>query len=205
MITIIDYGLGNIRAFVNVYERLNIKTKVAHKAEDIKGATKIILPGVGAFDYAMSQLNASGMRDELEKQVLENKIPVVGICVGMQMLAKSSDEGNLQGLGWIDGKVKIFDTSLIPYKTRMPHMGWNSIIPVNGRQLLSGFTDQSRFYFLHSYYFDCVNEENIISTTEYGITYASAVNRDNIYGIQFHPEKSHSNGVQLLKNFALLD
>lgn len=204
MITIIDYGLGNIQAFVNVYERLNIKTKIARHPEDIKDATKIVLPGVGAFDYAISQLNASGMRDELEKQVLGNKIPVVGICVGMQMLARSSDEGNLPGLGWIDGKVRLFDTSLIPYKTRLPHMGWNSIIPKNNCHLLSGLTDKSRFYFLHSYYFVCNNEENVISTTEYGITYASAVNRDNIYGIQFHPEKSHSNGIQLLHNFAKL-
>jgi glutamine amidotransferase len=204
MITIIDYGLGNIRAFVNVYERLNIKTKVAHKAEDIKEATKIILPGVGAFDYAMSQLNASGMRDELEKQVLENKIPVIGICVGMQILAKSSEEGRLPGLGWIDGKVKQFDMSLIPYQTRLPHMGWNSMIPVKKNELLAGFNGQARFYFLHSYYFECENKEDIISTTEYGVVYASAVNRENIYGIQFHPEKSHSNGIQLLHNFAKL-
>lgn len=204
MITIIDYGLGNIKAFVNVYERLNVKTKIAHTPEDIKGATKIILPGVGAFDYAMAQLKASGMRDELENQVLGNKIPVVGICVGMQMLAKSSDEGNLPGLGWIDGEVKLFDSNLIPYKTRLPHMGWNSIKPVNGNPLMSDFNIDSRFYFLHSYYFVCHNEDEIISTTEYGATFASAVNKDNIYGIQFHPEKSHSNGVQLLKNFAML-
>lgn len=204
MITIIDYGLGNIRAFVNVYERLNIKTKIARTSEDIKGSSKIILPGVGAFDYAMSQLNASGMRDELEKQVLENKIPVIGICVGMQMLAKSSDEGVLPGLGWIDGNVKLFDVSTIPYKTQLPHMGWNTIEPVNNNALLNGFNNQSRFYFLHSYYFVCNNSADIISNTEYGTMYTSAVNSENIYGIQFHPEKSHSNGVQLLHNFANL-
>jgi glutamine amidotransferase len=204
MITIIDYGLGNIRAFVNVYERLNIKTKVAHNAEDIKDATKIILPGVGAFDYAMKQLNASGMRDELDNKVLGEKIPVIGICVGMQILANSSEEGILPGLGWIDGEVKLFDTSKILHKTRLPHMGWNNINPVNGHNLLNGLDSQSRFYFLHSYYFVCHNENEIISTTEYGISYASAVNRENIFGIQFHPEKSHSNGIQLLHNFAKL-
>lgn len=202
MITIIDYGLGNIRAFVNVFERLNIKTRIAHSSKDLKGATKIILPGVGAFDYAMSQLNASGMREELENQVLENKVPVVGICVGMQMLAKSSEEGSLSGLGWIDGEVKKFDANLIPYMTKLPHMGWNTISPVKDNLLFAGLDDQKKFYFLHSYYFLCNSSEDIISTTEYGIKYASAVNRGNIFGIQFHPEKSHSNGVQLLYNFA---
>jgi imidazole glycerol-phosphate synthase subunit HisH len=187
MITIIDYGLGNIRAFVNVYERLNIKIKVAHNAEEIRDATKIILPGVGAFDYAMSQLNASGMRDELEKQVLENSIPILGICVGMQMLAKYSDEGVLPGLGWIDGEVKLFDTSKINYKTQLPHMGWNSISTAN-----------------NSYYFACNNPVDVMATTEYGINYACAVNRKNIFGVQFHPEKSHSNGIQLLHSFAKL-
>lgn len=204
MITIIDYGLGNIRAFVNVYDRLNIKTKIAHSADEIKGATKIILPGVGAFDYAMSQLNSSGMRNELEHQVMNNKIPVIGICVGMQMLAKSSEEGILPGLGWIDGSVKLFDVSKIPYKTQLPHMGWNTIEPTNNNSLINGFNNQSRFYFLHSYYFVCNKPADIISKTEYGIKYASAINSGNIYGIQFHPEKSHSNGVQLLHNFANL-
>ena len=204
MIVIIDYGLGNIRAFVNVYDRLNIMTKIARSAEDIKGATKIILPGVGAFDYAMSQLNASGMREELEKQVINNKIPVIGICVGMQMLAKSSDEGVLPGLGWIDGNVKLFDVSAIPFKTQLPHMGWNTIEPKIDSPLLKGFNSQSRFYFLHSYYFVCNKSDDVISETQYGIKYASAVNNNNVYGIQFHPEKSHSNGVQLLHNFAKL-
>ena len=204
MITIIDYGLGNIGAFVNVYDRLNIKTKVAHTPEDVKAASKIIIPGVGAFDHAMAQLNSSGMRDELEIQVSENKVPVIGICVGMQILAKSSDEGTLPGLGWIDGEVKLFDATTIPYKTRLPHMGWNSIKPLNNNRLMADFNDNSRFYFLHSYYFVAHYPEDIISTTDYGITFASAVNRGNIYGIQMHPEKSHSNGIQLLKNFAEL-
>jgi imidazole glycerol-phosphate synthase subunit HisH len=202
MITIIDYGLGNIRAFVNLYERLNIKVKIAQEPDDLKEASKIILPGVGAFDYAMIRLNQSGMRDELEKQVLLNKIPVVGICVGMQMLAKSSEEGKLPGLGWIDGIVKMFDASMIPYQTRLPHMGWNTINPVNESPLLFGFNKESRFYFLHSFYFVCYNTEDVIATTEYGIVYASAVRRDNIFGIQFHPEKSHLNGIQLLHNYA---
>jgi len=204
MITIVDYGLGNIRAFVNVFERLNIKTRVAHCADDLRDVSKIILPGVGAFDHAMTQLNKSGMREELEKQVLINKVPVVGICVGMQMLAKSSDEGILPGLGWIDGSVKIFDASKINYKTQLPHMGWNTINPVNGHPLLSGFNSESRFYFLHSYYFVCNDPKDVLATTEYGIRYASAVNKDNIFGIQFHPEKSHANGIQLLHNFAKL-
>ncbi len=204
MITIIDYGLGNIRAFVNVYERLNIVTRVAKSAEDLKGASKIILPGVGAFDHAMTLLNHSGMREELENQVLVNKIPVVGICVGMQILANSSDEGVLPGLGWIDGQVKLFDASKITYKTRLPHMGWNSINPLVNNLLMNGFKAESRFYFLHSYYFECNDKEDILSTTDYGINYASAINKDNIYGIQFHPEKSHSNGIQLLHNFAKL-
>jgi imidazole glycerol-phosphate synthase subunit HisH len=202
MITIIDYGLGNIRAFVNVYERLNISIRIAHRPDDIKKATKVILPGVGAFDHAMSQLNNSGMRDELEKQVLLNNIPVIGICVGMQMLAKSSDEGKLPGLGWIDGIVKLFDATRIKYKTRLPHMGWNTIEPVKKVSLLAGFDAESRFYFLHSYYFQCNNSDDVIATTNYGITYSSAVAKNNIFGIQFHPEKSHGNGIKLLHNFA---
>jgi imidazole glycerol-phosphate synthase subunit HisH len=204
MITIIDYGLGNIRAFVNVYERLNIKTKIARNVKDLYNASKIILPGVGAFDYAMSQLNASGMRDELEIKVLSDKIPVIGICVGMQMLALYSEEGKLPGLGWLDGKVKLFDLSKMKYKMQLPHMGWNSINPVNDNPLMVGFNGESRFYFLHSYYFLSNKSEEVIATTTYGIEYASAVNKENIYGIQFHPEKSHSNGIQLLHNFAKL-
>jgi glutamine amidotransferase len=204
MITLINYGLGNIRAFVNVYERLNIKIRIAHKPEDLKGSTKLILPGVGAFDQAMLQLNQSGLRDELEKQVLIEKVPVIGVCVGMQILAKSSDEGKLSGLGWIDSKVKLFNASIIESKTGLPHMGWNTIMPVCVNPLLTGFTSESRFYFLHSYYFVCNNPDDTIATTDYGLKFSCAVNNGNIYGVQFHPEKSHANGIQLLYNFSKL-
>lgn len=204
MITIIDYGLGNINAFVNVYERLNIPVKVAQNKEQLIGATKLILPGVGAFDYAMTKLNNSGMKEDITELVLNYKLPIMGICVGMQILADSSDEGNMQGLGWIEGKVKLFDTSNLRFKTKLPHMGWNTINPINGNPLLRSFDTESRFYFLHSYYFEPSNSESVIAITEYGKKYASAVNKENIYGIQFHPEKSLSNGMQLLKNFAEL-
>jgi len=202
MITIIDYGLGNIKSFVNLYERLNIVVSVAKTADDLKKATKFILPGVGAFDNAMSKLNNSGMREALEVLVLEDRLPILGVCVGMQILAHSSEEGVLPGLGWIDGTVKKFDTSFLKFKTLLPHMGWNTIHPDNCSPLLVGFNDDSLFYFLHSYYFQCNNKNDAIATTEYGIIFTSALNNNNIYAVQFHPEKSHQCGIQLLKNFA---
>ena len=203
MITIVDYGLGNIKAFTNIYEKLKIKVNIAKKKSEIVGAEKIILPGVGAFDFAMSQLNRSGMRDSLEKEVISNGVPVLGICVGMQMLANSSQEGELNGLGWIDGFVNQFDRKLlISNSCRLPHMGWNNVKQINENKLFRNVPDLGRFYFLHSYYFTSINSHNIISTTDYGIDFASSVNRNNIYGVQFHPEKSHSLGVQVLNNFA---
>jgi len=196
--------MGNIRAFANVYARLNIPVSVALTADDLKAATKIILPGVGAFDHAMRKLNNSGMRETLEKLVLDYRLPVIGICVGMQMMAKSSDEGVLPGLGWIDATVKRLNASVLNSKTQLPHMGWNTIHPHNENPLLLTFSNDSRFYFLHSYYFQCNNPNDTIATTEYGIQYCSAINNKNIYGVQFHPEKSHQWGIQLLKNFAEL-
>jgi glutamine amidotransferase len=203
MITIINYGLGNIRAFVNVYKRLGINVNVASHPYELKNSSKIILPGVGAFDYAMNLLNNSGMRGELERQVLEKEIPVLGICVGMQMLAKSSEEGCLPGLGWINGTVKRFRSDFLKIH-KLPHMGWNIITPLIENPLLEGFDSTSRFYFLHSYYLVCTNETDIIAKSEYGEQFVSGVCNSNIYGIQFHPEKSHSNGIRLLDNFAKL-
>ena len=204
MITIIDYGIGNVFAFQNVFKRLNIPSKIAKCENDLMGSSKLILPGVGHFDYAMSQLNKSGMRDRLDELVLTEKIPVIGICVGMQMMAKKSDEGTLDGLCWIDAYVKKFDEATINHHTKLPHMGWNDVKPNENHPLFRGLEQEAIFYFLHSFYFKCSNQENSVSKTDYGINFSSSVQYDNIYGIQFHPEKSHSYGERLLKNFANL-
>lgn len=204
MITIINYGVGNIFAFQNVFKRLNIQTKIANCKEDLIGAEKLILPGVGSFDYAMTQLNKSGMRELLDFLVLEKQTPVIGICVGMQMMGKRSDEGELKGLGWIDAEVFKFDEKLIHQRTKLPHMGWNDVFPINSNPLFKGLEADSIFYFLHSYYFNCNNPNDIIAKSNYGIEFTSAVNFKNIYGIQFHPEKSHNYGEKLLFNFSNL-
>lgn len=204
MIVIINYGLGNLNAFVNIFKKLDIPVKIATQESDLENATKIVLPGVGAFDHAMTKLNESGMRESLDDLVLNKKIPVIGICVGMQILAKSSDEGVMPGLGYIDGVVKKFDTSNFKQKTRLPHMGWNDIVPKPGHSLFNNLEKVPLYYFLHSYYFECNKTEDAIATADYGAKFVCAVNNDNIYGVQFHPEKSHHYGVQLLKNFAEL-
>lgn len=204
MITIIDYGVGNIFAFQNVYKRLDIPTKIARTRQDLIGSEKLILPGVGSFDYAMAQLNASGMREKLDELVIEKKAPVIGICVGMQMMGNKSEEGKLDGLKWIDAEVLKFDESLIQHRTKLPHMGWNDVIPIKEHPLFTGLEEDAIFYFLHSFYFKCNNPNDSIATSDYGIFFSSAVNHDNIYGIQFHPEKSHQYGEKLLHNFAKL-
>lgn len=204
MITIINYGSGNISAIGNIYERLKVPFKVANKPEEVNGAQKIILPGVGAFDETISMLDESGFRSVLDKEVLINKVPVIGICVGMQIIAKSSEEGSLPGLGWIDAVVKKIDKSLLTLKPKIPHLGWNSVDVKKQNPLFDGIDNEEGFYFLHSYYFDCNKEEDVLSTTFYGKNFASSVNNQNIYGVQFHPEKSHTNGIKLLHNFSKL-
>ena len=202
MIVIIDYGLGNIRAFANIYKQLNVPFKIARESKDLEGASKLVLPGVGAFDYAMSQLEASGMREALDEQVLQREIPVLGICVGMQMLANTSDEGKLHGLGWVSGCVKKFDEKSFRYTTHLPHMGWNDVRLTKECKLLNSLEENAKFYFLHSYYFHCSEPDDCIAVADYGQTFSCAVNKGNIYGVQFHPEKSHHYGLTLLKNFA---
>ncbi len=204
MIAIINYGSGNIQAIGNIYNTLNIPFFIADHPEDLQKATKIILPGVGAFDQAINELKKSGMRQALDTLVLQEKKYLLGICVGMQLLAKSSQEGVSGGLGWIDGEVKKFDHKNFNQATHLPHMGWNTIQPVKESPLFKDVDLDFGYYFLHSYYFSCTKNDHILAVTNYGGEFTCAVNFENIYGVQFHPEKSHHSGIQLLKNFANL-
>ena len=204
MIGIIDYGSGNIQAIATIYKNLNIEHQVLNNPEDLKKADKLILPGVGSFDATMQQLIDSGLKEELNKLVLEEKVPVLGICVGLQVMGFESEEGELPGLGWIPGKVKKFDKSRITIKPKLPHMGWNVINDIRSHPLFKGIDSDFGFYFVHSFYFECEYEENILSTSKYGDEFTSSIFKGHIVGTQFHPEKSHGNGVKLFKNFAEL-
>ncbi len=202
MTTIVDYGLGNIGAFANLFKRVGVPAKVARTAAELAGAERVILPGVGAFDHAMDLLDASGMRPTLERLVMEDKRPVVGVCVGMQMLADGSDEGARPGLGWVPGRVRHFSHACMNVPLPMPHMGWNDVVPSGDGGLFAGLESDARFYFLHSFYFEPADPRHIAARTVYGMEFASAVRSDHVYGVQFHPEKSHHFGAALLQNFA---
>jgi len=204
MITIVDYGLGNVQAIANIYTRLNIPVRAARTPAELDGARKLVLPGVGAFDWAMTRLDVSGMRERLDRLVREERSEVIGICVGMQMLAGRSDEGSLPGLGWLDADVRIFDEQTFTGRTHLPHMGWNDVTPRRAEGLFAGLGSGARFYFLHSYCFDPRHDDYVLATTDYNGPFVSAVQSGNVYGVQFHPEKSHQWGIRLLKNFAEL-
>lgn len=205
MIRIVDYGVGNIQAFMTMFKRLGISAERATTPVELADATHLILPGVGHFDHAMQKLNDSGMRPTLEMMVLGQHVPLVGICVGMQMLTGGSDEGSLPGLNWVPGRVRAFANHPKVAKLAMPHMGWNDVQPLEGTPLFaSGFDDSPQFYFLHSYYFDALEKADVAATAHYGIDFDAVVTRGHIHGVQCHPEKSHHWGAQLLKNFAEL-
>lgn len=204
MIAIIDYGSGNIAAIANIYKKLKVPYVISSDLDELAAADRYILPGVGAFDATMRYLNESGMVSTLNEQVLVNNKKVLGICVGMQVLAESSDEGLLSGLGWIRGRVRQIDASLIPANPKLPHMGWNSVAPKTGAPLFAGVDIQQGFYFLHSYYFDATDADDVTATVQYGKELPCAVAHGNVFGMQFHPEKSHANGVAVFRNFAEL-
>lgn len=202
MITIIDYAMGNPGSIINMLKKIGVHNVVLSSNEDdILKAEKLILPGVGAFDTGMSNLRNNNIIQLLNYVVLEKSRPILGICLGMQLLGNCSEEGNLPGLGWVDFE-NIRFTFDDPLKhLKIPHMGWNTIIPKKGIPIVKGMDEKTRFYFVHSYHAVCHEPQNILMETFYGYHFASAVHKDNIYGVQFHPEKSHKYGMQLLKNF----
>ncbi|ALE38990.1 imidazole glycerol phosphate synthase subunit HisH [Leptospira interrogans] len=204
MIGILDYGVGNLKAFANVLKDLNFRNQIVKTEQELKSCTKIIMPGVGSFDSVMDKLSESGIRDVLSDLVMSKKIPVLGVCVGMQILASSSEEGTKSGLGWIQGKVKKFNFDQSNSLLTVPQIGWNEVTSIRDNKLLLNLEKNPRFYFLHSYYMECEEDNDVIAFADYGGNFTCAVNRDNIFGTQFHPEKSHHNGVALLRNFASL-
>jgi len=204
LIHIVDYGLGNIGAFLTLYKRQGISVVAASSADELARADHILLPGVGSFDHAMKLLNRSGMRETLDHLVMDKKVPVLGVCVGMQILGDSSDEGQDAGLGWIPGRIRDLGSRGPAHQgLPLPHMGWNDIMPTRPIPLLKDIADP-RYYFLHSFYFDNADLADSAATVGYGSDFTCIVNRGNVWGVQFHPEKSHSFGMALLKNFAAL-
>ena len=203
MIVIIDYGLGNLASVLNMFKKIGVRDVIVSNDKDIiSKAKKLILPGVGAFDAGMSQLEKLNLIPLLNKKVLEDKIPIFGICLGMQLLTKQSEEGVKKGLGWIEAETLKFDLNP-SLKLKVPHMGWN-YITVQKENPLIDLHSKNRFYFVHSYYVKCFNETQSLATSHFGTDFTCMVNKDNIYGAQFHPEKSLKFGMKLLENFAKL-
>lgn len=202
MIGLINYGSGNIMAIANIYSRLNLPFKYVSVKEDLKDITHIVLPGVGDFDETILLLNNTGLLPTIDTLVKEKKMPVLGVCVGMQILGNKSEEGKKPGLGYIQGNVKRLEVSLLERKPHLPHMGWNSLAKAKDSHLLDNVNLEIGFYFLHSYYFQCENDGDILTTTTYGSKFASSISHNNIFGCQFHPEKSHKNGELVFENFA---
>lgn len=199
MITIVQYGLGNIASVVNMIRKVGGKSKVTNNRDEIFAASKIILPGVGSFDHGIEQLRKLNLFSVLKEKATKGT-PLLGICLGMQLLANRSEEGRSKGLGLIDADFKKFSFEN-DSTYRVPHVGWNHVNVVKKNPLFTKTGNEQRFYFTHSYYAICKNQTDVLATTEYGILFTSVYSRDNIYGLQFHPEKSHRFGMLLIKRF----
>jgi glutamine amidotransferase len=201
MIIVVDYGMGNLGSVLNMFKKVGANAKISSDLDEISKAKKILLPGVGAFDTAMKRIKETGMTEILNQKALVDKIPILGICLGMQLLTNKSEEGKLPGLGWIEGETFNFKDR-IDGSLKIPHMGWN-IVDINKENAVTkNFKGEVRFYFVHSYFVKVNNPINSMMTSSYGITFDSAIVKDNIFGAQFHPEKSHKFGMNLFNNFA---
>jgi imidazole glycerol-phosphate synthase subunit HisH len=201
MIGIVDYGMGNLGSIRNMLKRLGVESTLVSRPEEILALPKLILPGVGSFDAGMKNLNESGLVDALSEAVLgARRVPILGICLGMQLMARASSEGVRAGLGWIRADASRFESG--DGALKVPHMAWNSVRLLHSAPLVDALPPEPRFYFVHSYYIRCEDPDDALLSTTYGIEFHSAFHRDNIWGVQFHPEKSHKFGMQLLGNFA---
>lgn len=204
MIVIIDYGLCNLRSVQKAFERINVPAMVSNDPGSISKADKLILPGVGSFAKGMENLSQQGWILPLKEAVELKKMPILGICLGMQLLTDHSEEGNAQGFGWIPGNTSHFSKLIGSTELKIPHMGWNTLQPSVDNPLLNGIQPTDAFYFVHSYFVSVSNDQHRLTQTEYGNNFDSAIFKENIYGVQFHPEKSHSAGLTLLKNFSTI-
>ena len=203
MIAIVDYQMGNLGSIGNMLKKLGAQAVITSEADKLMRADKLILPGVGAFDHGMQNIERLGLRPILDKKVLEEKTPILGICLGMQLITRRSQEGSLPGLGWVQADTIRF--SFNPNgKLKIPHMGWNHVTPNGAHPLFRGLESEARFYFVHSYHAACDRREDVLALTSHGYEFAAAIGRDNIMGTQFHPEKSHKFGLRLLDNFVRL-
>lgn len=196
---IIDYGMGNISSIRNMLRYLGYSSVYSRDYQEIVSADHLILPGVGNFGVAMDNIKSLGLNSILDEAVEVKRIPILGICLGMQLMMTWSEEGSCAGLGWIEGEVRKFDFSTADLK--IPHMGWDYIKQSQKSRIFEGLPESSRFYFVHSYYATCTNPDESLATTDYGGDFTSIIGRDNIYGVQFHPEKSHKFGMKILENF----
>ena len=200
MITIVDYNMGNLGSIKNMLKKIGFESCISSDPAEIGAASKLILPGVGAFDSGMSNLERTGLIPLLSRRVLEDRVPMLGICLGMQLMTKSSEEGTRAGLGWIDADAVRFRPATTTLK--VPHMGWNRVLPVRSSPLTDDLPAEPRFYFVHSFFVRCCDDADVLLTTPFDGSFASAFQRGNVCGVQFHPEKSHKFGMALLHNFA---
>ncbi len=201
-ITIVDYGVGNVGSIQNMLKKVGARSVVASSPDEILRATKLILPGVGAFDAGMDTLARSGLMDSLNRKALEERTPVLGLCLGMQLMTRGSQEGKLPGLGWVNADTCKFNAAP---GLKIPHMGWNLVAPAKQSPILKGFSPETRFYFVHSYYVRCDDGADPLLKSAYGGTsFDAGFQHENLFGVQFHPEKSHRFGMWLLKNFTEL-